>query len=77
MRSVFVKGKDFDLNLGCDISLVCAVLEHPKAKFSDPITAKVMLTGKELKEFMIQNRVEKSTDGIVDDEMYELNGWDW
>ena len=80
MRRVFVKGENgFSLDLGCSVDRVCAVLEHPKAKFIDPITAEVELTGKELSEFLTENFVlqKGELDGIKEEETYVLHGWDW
>lgn len=85
MRKVCVYGIDdktsFDLSR--DVDVIVKIMEIGVAE--DAITFKVVFSGKELKEFMEDNKLTSVTDSsgevvfqkIVDKNKYEVKAYDW
>ncbi len=76
MRSAFITGDGYLLELGCDIDIVYDALHHPKARAVDAITTEAKLTGKEVKEFLVEHKIPVPEE-IKDDDEYVLHGCDW
>ena len=83
MRDSFFEevGTDFKYRFGPDVSVICDIMKHPKAKAHpvDALSYEVKLSGAELIEF-----IKKSAPGhvaiiekIKPDGEYILSGWDW
>jgi hypothetical protein len=78
MRKVTVLGLDDNLkaDLGRNVELVAAVIEIGKA--IDAITFEKQLTGKELKQFILQQNANLAIlENIVDNYRYLLTAYDW
>ena len=83
MRDSFFKevGTDFKYEFGPDVSIICDIMKHPKAKAHsvDAISYEAKLSGAELIEFIKKSAPTHAAiiEKIKSDGEYILSGWDW
>lgn len=78
MRYTFVKGIDdgLEIDLGTNVSIICAVMEIGKAL--DAITFEAEMNGSELLAFMNKFSVGKDFwDKIKEENRYIVTAFDW
>ena len=81
MRKAFIEGisTKFKYDFGADTFIIEAIMKMPESNGTNDITYYAQVNGKRLKEFILEHASlhKDIIKDIIDDEIYQLEGWDW